>query len=371
MMRKILVLSALLFGFSAIQTVGQEPSPSPSFLSGEVTKIDDSAEQITIAAKDGSATLNVDKNTKFKRVSPQSPNIKDAIPASRTDIKTGDKIVAVVIFGSDKKVVKQTLLIVLMTKDDLAKKQEADKTRWLSNGVSGTVTAINATAGELTILQRAVGASPENTITIVSNRNTQFRRYENDSIKHSEAKTSSFDAVKIGDQVSAVGEKTADSKRLTAEEIFFGSFITVAGKIEAINPAGSEVTIKNLLTDKPMTVIVSKNTLLRRFPLEMAQRLAQPQASKQDDTSTQKGINSMFESLPALALSELKVGDSIAVLGSVGNPSDHITAAKFVAGVEPFLDSKRNSTIAKQQNGNKPPPSISIRIPGLDGSIIQ
>ena len=367
MIRKFLTISVLFFGFLALGAFAQ--GEAHGILSGEVISIDVSTVQITVKTKEGKIMLHPDKNTEFKRVSPQKPDLKEAVSASQTDIEAGDRIVAVVIFGDDKKIIKRTLLVVLMTKGDIAKKQESDSNRWLR----GRVTAINPDAEELTVTQRATETMPEHPIVIVGNNNTRFRRYAVNSLKYSDATASNFNAIKLGDQIRAAGDKNTDGTRLTAEEIIFGSFQTVAGKIQAISPEKSEVIIKDLLTDKSVTIVVLKNTLLRRFPLEMAQRAAQMQNREKSvkDGTAQKGtreeINSMFESLPVLSLTELKIGDFIAALGSRSDLPEQITAVKVVAGVEPFLATGRVS----KSGGNKLPSSISIKIPGLDGTSIQ
>jgi hypothetical protein len=75
-------------------------------------------------------------------------------------------------------------------------------------------------------------------------------------------------------------------------------------------------------------------------------------------------VDQMLERLPALTVSELKVGDAIAASSTTGAAPDRVTAIKFVAGIEPFLQPVQ----LPGGQGRQPQQSApSINIPGLDG----
>src|SRR5213594_3508789 len=96
---------------------------------------------------------------------------------------------------------------------------------------------------------------------------TLVRRYPPDTIpKYSEAKPSKFEEVKVGDQLRALGDKSADGSHLTAEEVLFGSFRIVGGNVTAIDAAANQIKINDLQTKKPLTVILKPDSVLRRFP---------------------------------------------------------------------------------------------------------
>jgi hypothetical protein len=247
-------------------------------------------------------------------------------------------------------------------------------------------------------------------MNVTANDKTIFHRYAANSVKFSDAKASSFSELKIGDQLRAVGEKSADNTGLTAEEILFGSFRMVAGKVTAIDAAKGEIIVKDLQTNKDVTIAVNTDTMLRRFPPEAAQRMAQMQTMRaagggagmssgvnggvgaggqrpnggQTPANGMSGVrpdggaggtgggqgrgrgdvDSMLEQMPALSLTELKVGDAVAASSSGGASPDRVTAIKFVAGIEPFLIAPQPSGMPQ---GNRPQSSPSINIPGLDG----
>src|SRR5207245_3774528 len=72
--------------------------------------------------------------------------------------------------------------------------------------------------------------------------------------------------LKVGDQVRALGDKSADGTHLTAEEIVFGSFRLAGGTVTAIDPATGEVKINDLKTKQPLVVMIKSDSVLRRLP---------------------------------------------------------------------------------------------------------
>ncbi len=404
-MRKFLTILILSFVVSAANVLAQ----APSYLAGEVTAINAAAKQMTLKTKDGDIIVGFDENSAFKRVSAEKPDFKTATASSVQEISQGDKLVAVVELAEDKKTVKKTRTVYLMTKGDIAKKQETEQARWTTRGVSGRVTAVNAAANEITVQLRGGASGGDATVVVAANDKTGFRRYVPNSVRYSEAVASNFGEVKVGDQLRATGEKSSDNARLAAEEIVFGSFRMVVGKIENINAAAREVTIRDAQTSKPIVIAVGDNTLLRRFPAEMAQRMAQMQTMRQSGQSLPNGaagatprqnagqpgqsaansqtpgdkparggenggmmrggargdVDALLESMPALNLTELKIGDAVAASSSSSEMPDRVTAIKFVAGVEPFLNAPQIPQGGQQ--GNRPQSAPSFSIPGLDG----
>lgn len=406
-MRKILLSLFLTLGVfaSAVSVQAQTPEAQKSSLvQGEVASVDAANNKIALKTNNGEVSVTIDAKTVYKRVTPENPtDLKSATPAALADIAIGDKVVAVGIISGDKKSLAPTRSVYLMTQADISKKQQTEQQKWAS-GVVGRVTAINPATNEITIAPR--GAVPANqTVIVAVSDKTQYRRYAPNSVKFSDAKMSNLAELKVGDQLRARGEKTPDGIRVTAEEIISGSFKMVAGTITAIDIAKNEITVKEANTNKTVVVEVNNGTLLRRFPPEMAQRLAMAQAMRASGQMPQGmpmgggnagnaggqqprpanpnggeqgaggagggggmrqsggDVDQMLERLPALTLTELKVGDAIAASSTAGASPDRVTAIKFVAGIEPFLN-------PPQIPGQSPRPQAaapSINIPGLDG----
>ena len=102
-----------------------------------------------------------------------------------------------------------------------------------------------------------------------------MRRYATESVKFSDAKKSSFEELKVGDQVRAKGDKSADGSRFTAEEMVTGSFRTLGGPITNIDAAAGEIKISDIQTKQPLTIVVRKDSTLKRIPADFMQKMAQ------------------------------------------------------------------------------------------------
>ena len=401
MTNKFLPIVFLLLGVLCGGALAQQQQAT--IVPGQVAAIDAAKNQMTLKTKNGDVTVNLTDKTEFKKVSPDNPrDLKAATASSLTEISTGDNVAASGIASSDKKSL-QAFRVYLITQNDISKKQQADQAKWTTRGVSGKVTAVNPATNEITVAARG-GFGVDKTVVVAANDKTAFRRYAQNSVKYSDAQIGTLSDVKVGDQLRAFGDKSTDGARITAEEVLSGSFRTVAGKIEAIDTTKREITVKDLSTNKSVTVAVAENTLLRRFPPETAQRMAQFQAMRASGQFPQPGqtpnanggnfpprpdgaqspnggngrggfgggngggrgdLDSMLERLPALDLSELKIGDAIAASSSTNAAApNRVTAIKFVAGIEPFLN--QSQTVRPQGGNNRQNAQPSFSIPGLD-----
>jgi hypothetical protein len=235
---------------------------------GEVTLINSSAMQMNVKT-DAGAVVNVtlNSNTAYKRLAPGEKTLTNASAITLADIGLGDRVFARGRVAADRKSVPAMVLIV-MTKGDIAQKQERERAEWRRRGLLGVVTALNNATHEITIQSRArEGVS---NVIIPATEKVEFRRYAPDSIKFSDAKPSSFAELKVGDQLRALGDRSADGARFTPEIIVTGSFRTVGGTVTAVNPATGEVKINDLQTKQPLTIVTRQDSLLRRFTPEMA-----------------------------------------------------------------------------------------------------
>ena len=87
-------------------------------------------------------------------------------------------------------------------------------------------------------------------------------------------KPGSFAELKVGDQLRALGTKSADGSRFTPEEIVTGSFQTISGTITEIDAEKKEIKIKDLQSQQPVTIAISKDSSMRRLTPEMIAALA-------------------------------------------------------------------------------------------------
>jgi len=402
-MRKILILSVfiVLFGniSSGVSAQTADVGIKPNFVGGEVTSV--SENKIVLQTKDGAIEAVLSGKTEYKRVPPDNPVLKAAVGSSLSEVATGDKLLITGVVSADKKTIPAKGVYIL-TKSDIAKKQANETEKWQSRGISGRVTAINPQTKQITVSTR--GVTGEKTTVVSLKDNAKFRRYAPDSVSFSESLNSSFGEIQTGDMIRAVGEKNADASTLSAEEIVTGAFQTVGGTVTAIDAAKNEVTITNIQTKKPVTILISKNSVLKQFPAEMAQRMAQmqmmqaggvqpgqggmrpprenqvnpagaPPVGPRGETPNQMSqsrpggmrggnIDDMLERFPNITIDSLKVGDMIAVSSTKSVNQDRFTAIKLLSGVEPFLKTQQASG---QQGGGRRSQDTGFSIPGLEG----
>src|SRR5207237_8177048 len=134
--------------------------------------------------------------------------------------------------------------------------QRSEPAHSLRSEVPRLYHSFNHSPMEITVASRTLMVAPQALIIPVTDK-TLVRRYPPDTIpKYSEAKPSKFEEVKVGDQLRALGDKSADGTRLTAEEVLFGSFWIVGGNVTAIDAATNQIKINDLQTKKPLTIIL-------------------------------------------------------------------------------------------------------------------
>jgi hypothetical protein len=346
---------------------------------GEVTAVDASGRKITVKADGGTVvSVLVDDKTSFKRAQPGAKNLEGATDISFTDVGVGDRVLALGRVSADQQSVPARAVVV-MTKADIAQKQEHDRAEWRRRGISGTVTALNPQAREITVQVRSrEGVHP--VVIAAETSKVVFRRYAPDSIKFSDARPSSFDDIKVGDQVRALGDKNEDGSRLTPEEVVSGSFRTLAGKVVAVDGASSEIKLQDQQTKQQVAVAVRPDTLLKRLPPEFGAMMAmraqgagpgggpgRPAGGSPEGGSGAGGgmqrpgggpgggqgggpggprgprgggfdFQDVLERLPAVSVSELKPGDMIIVSSTIGADPSRVTAIAVVSGVEALLN---------------------------------
>ena len=357
----------------ALALFAQDPGIAPKYAIGEVKTIDATAKQMTIKTDAGSTVSVVlsDKTT-YKRLAPGETSLTNATDITFADVGEGDRVMARGTVSEDKKTVP-ALQIVVMTKGDLAKKQDAERAEWRRRGIVGVIAAIKPDTHEITITHRAMGGS-QAVVLPVSDK-TEMRRYAPDSIKFSDAKPSAFTELKVGDQLRALGDRTEDPLRFNPQKIVTGSFRTVGGVVTAVDPATGEIKINELEKKTPLTIVIKHDAVLRRFPpaSEMGAMMggfgrggqggpggapssgqapaggqAQPAARPQGPGGPGAGgpggrpgggfnVNDMLERLPTISLADVKVGDTIIVSSTQGVDPTRLTAISLVAGADTLL----------------------------------
>jgi len=392
------VLAIAVFSLAA-----QTTSMKPSVVTGDVTSVDGS--KIVLMTKDGSLDVTLSDKTVYKRVPPENPDPKAAVASSLSDIGVGDKLLVTGIFPEDKKTLPARS-VYLMTKSDIAQKNTKESERWATKGISGRVASVDQITKQIKVEVR--GLANTTTVVLTPKDGAKFLRYAPNSVKFSEAVNSNLNEIQAGDMLRALGDRSPDGASFTAEEVVTGAFRTVAGTVKTVDVAKNEVVIADFQSKKDITVELGSASVLKKFPEEMAQRMAAFQSGggarpggaggpgatpaapagsgaqrPQQGAGTgnpgrpgagggggrgfggRRGIDEMLEGFPTISAADLKAGDVIAVSSSKNNTPERITAIKLLAGVGPFLQAAQAQAAAG--GGQRGRGGLSLDIPGLDG----
>src|SRR3954452_17038189 len=238
---------------------GGDPSITAKYAVGEVKNIDATAKQLTIKTDAGSTvTVSLSDKTTYKKLAPGETTLTNATDVAFTDLAEGDRVMARGTVSADQKTVP-ALMVVVMTKGDLTKKAEAERAEWRRRGILGVITALKPETKEITITHRAMAGNQLVVIPVTDK--TEMVRYAPDSIKFGDAKPSDFSELKVGDQLRALGDKSADGTHFTPERVVTGAFRTAGGTVTAINAATGEIKINDLQKKQPLTIVIKSDSV--------------------------------------------------------------------------------------------------------------
>jgi hypothetical protein len=341
---------------------GGDPNITAKYALGEVKSIDATAKQLTIKTDAGSmVTVSLSDKTTYKKLAPGQTTLDNSTDVTMADLAEGDRIMARGTVAADQKSVP-ALMVIVMTKGDLAKKADAERAEWRRRGILGVITALKPETKEITITHRAMAGNQ--LIVIPVTDKTEMRRYAPDSIKFGDAKPSTFADLKVGDQLRALGDRTEDPLRFNPQKVVTGSFRTVGGVVKEIDAATGEIKIAELEKKTPLTIVIKQDAVLRRFPAEFGMGMGprpgggpapagggQPAAAGNGQPRPAGAggpggpgrpgggfnINDMLERLPTISIADVKVGDTIIVSSTQGVDPTRLTAISLVAGADTLL----------------------------------
>jgi Domain of unknown function (DUF5666) len=313
-----------------------------------LTLMTDAGQEVEVSVADGARIL---------QLAPGSTDLKTAQTITLADIAAGDRVLVNGKAG-DSAGAFAASRVILMKSGDIAQKHEAEQADWQKRGTGGIVSAVDLGSGALTV---SIGAKK---LTVNTSSTTQFRRYAGDSVKFEDAKPGTLAQIKVGDQLRVRGAKSDDGSSIQAEEVVSGSFKNLAGLIATIDAANGTLTLKDLATKKMVTAKITANSSVRSLPPEAAARFAArakgaPSGGGHGDTpaaaqsagngasgertagaghSAGMDLSQMVSRLPNQAITELKVGDAVMIVGSQPDPgSSSVTVVTLLSGVEPIL----------------------------------
>jgi hypothetical protein len=297
---------------------------------------------VVVVKPDNTDAVNVKltPDTIFQRVAPGDRDLKKATAMNMTDMSLGDRVLVSFRTGSS-----EALRILVMGATDIQKRNDADQLDWTKRGISGVVAA--RTGNSITLKKR--GLTGDIVMTVTVDDKTACRRYDSDSVKFADAKISKLDAVSVGDQLRARGVKSDDGLKVAAEEVVFGTFVTKAGAITAINPVTKEVTVSELGTNKPLLIKFTADSQIKEMPGMMGGgRGAAPGSPMSAPMSSATGappaaaghmpdMAQMLEHAPAAKFEDLKAGEKIVVSSTKGAKPDEITAIMLLGNADMLI----------------------------------
>jgi hypothetical protein len=247
-----------------------QTAPAPARRIGAIKAI--SGTSITLAPDSGpEVNVTVQPTTRLLRIAPGEKNLKNATPLQLQDLQVGDRILVGGQASDDAKSVAASTIVV-MARTDLEAHHQQELQDWQKRGMAGLVSAVDPTAGTVTIsVSNLMG---KKSIVIHTSKDTVIRRYAPDSVKFEDAKPSSLQQIQPGDQLRARGDRIADGTELNAEGIVTGVFRNIVGTINSVDASSGDITVQDLLSKKAVMVKVAATSELHKFSLETAQGFA-------------------------------------------------------------------------------------------------
>ena len=343
-------------------------------LVGKVTSTNVEQGKLTVETDQGEAvSVGIDSSTRCVRVPPGEKDLANAVPTAIADINLGDRVLARVPASASSSLAAS--LVLVMPRAELEQKRQQEMADWKARGTVGKISSLDASATEVTLVAQSLR---ETKTTIVAVRTeTGIRRYAAGSIRFQEARPSSFEELKVGDQLWVLGERqeNPEGARIEAEQLVAGAFRNFAATVRGVEAGEGTVRVKDLETGKTFSVHIVEESVLRRLPERMAFFLGMAlQRSNSGETGpaqnfrrggsgrggrprdggaggagggTRPGAmggrrpNMSFQEVlqraPQFSIDELKPGEPLIVSSTTGDGDTPIKAITVVAGVEPLL----------------------------------
>ncbi len=315
-------------------------------------------------------TVTIQEGARLLRLAPGQTDLKSATPITLPEIQVGDRML---VRGRGDNASIAATSIVVMKQADVAQKQQHEREDWQRRGAGGIVSAIDPASGLIT-----VSVTPTISIAVKTTKDTGFLRYSPNSVKFADAQKGTFEQIRVGDQLRARGNRSADGKEIAAQEVISGTFRNIAGTVSSLDAANNTITVKDVLAKKSVTVKFNSDSQLRKLAPQMAQRLAfflkgaqggqggaQPASGSGAPPAGAAAGNGgpgmgagprpggggpdfqqMLNRIPSVTLADLQKEDAVMIVATQGGANGEVTAITLLAGVEPILTASPNGTSA-------------------------
>ena len=335
--------------------------------SGQLTLHTDGGPSLTVSLPEGISVL---------QVPPGAKSLKQATKIAESDIHLGDRVLIIGPVSEDQKSVSAKTVVV-MSRTALEIAREAERLQWEKRGIAGVVKAVDPATKEITLAVPSPRPRPGNlthSVVVTLAPSASLLRYAPDSIKFSDAKPASLAQINVGDQIRALGMKSADGTHFTAEKVVSGTFRNIGATVISVDAPQHSITVKDLATGKPVLVQTNADSRLHQLTPAVANTIARFNAGSPENAAgaQQNGANSgegsrrraglqspgrpggsgaeggtpaehpgnlqqMLQQMPALSLDKLKPGEPLIIVSTEGVKPDQVTAIAVLSGVEPIL----------------------------------
>jgi hypothetical protein len=346
-------LSSIALGISPFnQSLEKQQEPESPTVRQIGTVKSMSGNSITLKTDSGlDVNVLVQDSVRILRTTPGQRDLKDAATIHLQDLQVGDRMSVRGKTGDDQQTVVASSVIV-MKQADIGQMHKQEREDWLKRSAGGIVSAVHGPAGTITI---SIG--PGYSIEIKTSRDTGFIRYAPDSVKFADAKPGSFDQIRIGDQLRARGNRSADGKELAAEEVVSGTFRNIIGTVLSVDSAKGTVNVADLLTKRPVTIRVTLDSQVRQLTPAMSQGLLTLLKTRQAGTSSDVRTSSsaapsqpgdpldlqrLLGRVPKITLADLQKGEAVMIVAIGKLEVPEVTAVTLVGGVEAVLTASPN-----------------------------
>lgn len=327
----------------------QSPAGATVRAIGTVQSVKGSA--ITLKTDTGAQVdATIQDSTRLLRIQPGQKSLKDAMPLKLQDLQIGDRVLVVGVKPEGSAEVLASSIIAIK-RSDLALRQQQEQEEWEKHGAGGIVRTVDPETGAITLAPNAAGK----VITVETTEGTIFRRYAPGSVRFQDAKASTIAEIKPGDQLRARGALSADGTQLAAVEIVSGAFENIAGTVVSVDANSNRLTVLDVMTKQPVTVMVTPSSELRQLPESEARAIAMRVHGAHGPSARPGGappsagpnLDQLLKQLPPMPLADLHKGDMVMIVSTEGAAPGSSTAIKLVSGVAPILTASRGGDQGK------------------------
>src|SRR5579885_3193978 len=328
----------------AVRPIGVVTAIKP----GQLTLRTDAGPTLTVSLPDGISVL---------QVPPGAKSLQEATKIDVNKISVGDRVLIIGPVSAEQKSVTAKTVVV-MSKTALEKAREEEQLAWQQRGIAGVVKAVDPATREITLAVPNSPPTPGNMthpVIVTLAPNATLLRYAPDSVKFSDARPGTLDQIKVGDQMRALGTKSPDGTRYTAEKVVSGTFRNIPATVISVDAAQGTITVKDLATGTPVVVHTNADSKLHELTPQVANMIAMFNAGPPANGAQGAGMpgaraegselpggasmnfDQMLQKMPPLSLDSLKAGEPLIVVSTEGSEPGQVTAIAVLSGVDPIL----------------------------------